>query len=234
MKGKKILIIDDDPIVRHLLETIFSEVGAETLPAAKGSEGLRLLYNHKPDLIILDIMMPGRSGLAVCAQIRELTTTPIIMLTSLNNEETIVQALDSGAIDFVTKPFSTRVLVARAMAALRQAEAASPEVGFSKTPGYQDEYLSINLESRGVIVSGDRQHLTKTEFEMLALLVRQSGQVLTFERILLGVWGPGYEDSIDYVHSYMSRLRKKLEPDMKEPRYLLTEHGVGYRFQPIH
>ena len=231
MKGKTILIIDDDPIIRHLLESIFSQVEAKTLSASSGTEGLRLLFDHKPDLIILDIMMPGKSGLEICVQIREMTTTPIIMLTSLNTEETIVQALDSGAIDFITKPFSTRVLVARAKAALRQIE---PVEGTDrqKTAVYQDDYLMVDLESRGVLIAGERLHLTKTEFELLALLVRHSGQVLSFGQILGGVWGNGYEDSIDYVHSYISRLRRKLELDVKEPIYLLGEHGVGYRFQP--
>jgi two-component system KDP operon response regulator KdpE len=230
MNGKTILIIDDDPFVRQLLESMFSQVGAETLTAATGVDGLRLLFTHRPDLIILDIMMPEKSGWEVCEQIRELTTTPIIMLTSLNTEEAIVRALESGAVDFVTKPFSTRVFLARAKAAMRQV--APQDVEPKKAAVYRDDYLIINLDSRQVVVKGERERLTKTEYKLLAFLVRHSGQVLTFDQILEVVWGPGYDDNIDYVHSYVSRLRRKLEPEAKEPRYLVSEHGVGYRFQP--
>jgi two-component system KDP operon response regulator KdpE len=230
MNGKTILIIDDDPFVRQLLESMFSQVGAETLTAATGVDGLRLLFTHRPDLIILDIMMPEKSGWEVCEQIRELTTTPIIMLTSLNTEEAIVRALESGAVDFVTKPFSTRVFLARAKAAMRQV--APQDVEPKRTAVYQDNYLIIDLDSRQVVVKGERERLTKTEYKLLAFLVRHSGQVLTFDQILEVVWGPGYDDNIDYVHSYVSRLRRKLEPEAKEPRYLVSEHGVGYRFQP--
>jgi two-component system KDP operon response regulator KdpE len=177
-------------------------------------------------------MLPEKSGWEICLQIRELTTTPIIMLTALNTEEAIVRALESGAVDFVTKPFSARVLLARARAAIRQSADFQPSPQ-QKTAGYQDNYLLIDLDSRQVIVNGERERLTKTEFEILSFLVRHPTQVLTFDQILLAVWGPGYSENIDYVHSYLSRLRRKLEPEPKEPRYLLSEHGVGYRFQPL-
>lgn len=231
MEGKTILIIDDDPFILDLLQGMFSQAGANTLVAGLGSEGLRLLYQHHPDLIILDIMMPEKSGWEICLQIRELTSTPIIMLTALNTEEAIVRALESGAVDFVTKPFSTRVLLARAKAAMRQSAELQPPPQ-QKSAVYQDNHLSIDLDSRQVMINGEREHLTKTEFEILSLLIRHPAQVLTFDQILLAVWGPGYSENVDYVHSYISRLRRKLELDAKEPQYLQTEHGVGYRFQP--
>jgi two-component system KDP operon response regulator KdpE len=230
LDGRQILIIDDDPIIRHLLGTVFSQAGARTINAADGAEGLRLLFEHRPDLIILDIMMPEKSGWEVCAQIRTMTDIPIIMLTSLNTEDATVRALETGANDFVSKPFSNKILLARAQAALRQA--APPQPKPRPSAGYQDAYLCVDLEGRKVSVYGERKRLTKTEYKLLTLLVRHPGQVLTFNQILSDVWGPGYEDSIDYVHSYVSRLRRKLEIDVKEPRYLISEHGVGYRFQP--
>ncbi len=230
MNDKTILIIDDDPLVRRLLEAIFSTSGAKSISASNGADGLRMLFTHRPDLIILDIMMPEKSGWEVCMQIRELTTTPIIMLTSLNTEDAIVKSLDYGAVDFVPKPFSTRVLLARAKAAMRQA--TPPDEQPKASTSYDDNYLAIDLKRRWVGVNGERERLTKTEYELLAFLVSHPGQVLTFDQILMNVWGTGYANNVDYVHSYMSRLRRKLEPKPKEPRYLLSEHGVGYRFRP--
>jgi two-component system KDP operon response regulator KdpE len=230
MDGKRILIIDDDPYMRQLLETIFVESGAEIVSARDGAEGLRLLYHHRPDLVVLDIKMPGKSGWEVCTQIREMSTVPIIMLTSLNSDDDVVRALESGAVDYVTKPFSNKVLLARARAALRQAASQAPDS--RRVTSYRDEYLTVDLAQRRVLADGEPVHLTKTEFELLATLIRHAGSVLTFDQILEQVWGPGYEDSPDYVHGYTSRLRHKLEPDPREPRYLMSEHGVGYRFQP--
>ena len=230
MHGKRILIVDDDPYMRQLLESIFVESGAEIISARDGVEGLRLLYQHQPDLVVLDIIMPGKSGWEVCAQIREMSAVPIIMLTSLKSEDDIVRALETGAVDYITKPFNNKVLLARARAALRQAGLQAPEI--RRETGYRDEYLMVDLEKRRVLVDGGPVHLTKTEYELLSTLIRNAGRVLTFSQILVEVWGPGYEDSPDYVHGYISRLRHKLEPDPKDPLYLLSEHGVGYRFQP--
>ena len=228
LHDKTILIIDDDPHIRDLVEGVFTQAGAKAIVARDGDVGLRLLYAHQPDLVILDILMPGKSGWDVCTQIRQLSDVPIIMLTSLDGEEDMVRAFDWGAVDYVTKPFSAKILLARSRAALRQlAERVS-----ASTTVYNDGYLTIDLDARRVLVDGVPVNLTKTEYKILALLWRHAGQALTFEQILGHVWGPGYGDSVNYIHSYMSRLRGKLEPNSKDPQYLLTEHGVGYRFQP--
>ncbi|RMG98392.1 MAG: DNA-binding response regulator [Chloroflexi bacterium] len=229
MKGKTILVVDDDPNLCHLIETTFSLAGAKVYTANDGQEGIKAFYDHRPDLVILDILMPGIDGWEVCRQIRLVSNVPIIMLTTLNKDEEIIKGLDYGADHFVTKPFSTQVLLARARAALRRTQLAStPE---SRTV-YQDDYLLIDLPKRQVFVRGESVRLTATEFDLLSYLFLNAGQVLTYQQILEQIWGWEYRDSVDYVHVYISHLRRKLEEDPRNPRYLLTEHGVGYRFQP--
>ena len=228
MQGKTILVIDDDPEMLRLLEHIFSREGAQVCTAAGGQEGLRQFYNYPPHLVVLDVMMPDLDGWQVCDRVRQMSDVPIIFLTALNAEAEIIHGLDTGAVDYVTKPFSPHVLVARARAALRQTELAP---GTEKTDTYRDDYLAIDLDTRQVTVRGEPVKLTKTEYRLLAYLVENAGQVLTPQQILEYVWGREYRDSIDYTHVYMWRLRQKLEEDPQNPRYLLTEHGLGYRFQ---
>ena len=222
------LVIDDDSNLLRLLAYTFSSIGAVVYTAESGEEGLRQFYAQQPDLIILDVKMPEMDGWEVCARIRQLSDVPIIFLTALARDEDIVRGLDCGAIDYVTKPFRPKVLVARAQAALRRTEIAS---GRSKLPSYRDDYLTIDLEARRVLVCGEPVKLTATEYQLLAYLVENAGRVLTFQQILENIWGWEYQDSINYVHVYMWHLRNKLEEDPKNPRYLLTEHGVGYRFE---
>ncbi len=227
-KHKNILVIDDDPNILRLVEYTFSRTGIVVHTAESGEEGLRQFYAQQPDLIILDIMMPEMDGWEVCARIRQISDVPIIFLTALNGEENIVRGLDCGAVDYMVKPFGPRVLVARAQAALRQAELTS---GLEKPPTYHDDYLTIDLETRRVFVRGEPVKLTATEYQLLAYLVQNASQVLSFDQILDNVWGSEYEDCVNYVHVYMWHLRNKLEEDPKDPRYLVTEHGVGYRFR---
>ncbi len=227
MQGKKILIIEDDVFTRKSIEETFRRAGAVTHSAPDGQEGLRQFYQFQPHLVTLDLMMPHTDGWETCRQMRKLADTPIIMLTAIKDENAEVRALDMGAIDFVTKPFNPKVLLARARAALRQAIPAAPEVASV----YQDGYLKVDIETRRVQVLGQPVMLTKTEFELLVYFIRHKGQVLTFEQILEQVWGAGYEASADYVHVYVSRLRRKMEEDPKQPKYLLSERGVGYRFE---
>lgn len=227
-KHKNILVIDDDPNILRLIEYTFSRIGIVVHTAESGEEGLRQFYAQQPDLIILDIMMAEMDGWEVCARIRQISDVPIIFLTALGGEENIVRGLDCGAVDYMVKPFGPRVLVARAQAALRQVERNStPE----KPPTYRDDYLTIDLETRRVLVRGEPVRLTATEYQLLAYLLQNAGQVLAFEQILENVWGSEYEDCVNYVHVYMWHLRNKLEEDPKDPRYLVTEHGVGYRFR---
>ena len=228
MEGKVILVIEDDIFVRKAVETMFNRAGARVIVAADGAEGLRQFFEHRPDLVTLDVMMPRTDGWETCRQIRQLANTPIIMLTAINDEEAEIRALDMGAVDFVTKPYSPNVLLARSRAALRQ---RAPEAELSSTNEFSDSHLSIDLAGRRLSVMGEPVKLTKTEFDLLAFLVRNRGMVLTFEQILESVWGVGYDSNTDYVHVYISRLRRKIERDAKQPAYLITIHGLGYMFE---
>ena len=230
MQGKKILIIEDDVFTRKSIEETFRRAGAVTQSAPDGQVGLRQFYQFQPHLVTLDLMMPHTDGWETCRQMRKLADTPIIMLTAIKDENAEIRALDMGAVDFVTKPYNPKVLLARARAALRQAAAGEQQ----PTMGYQDDYLMVDIVKRRVLVKGEPVKLTKIEYELLAYLVGKEGRVSTFEQILDNVWGAGYEDNLDYVHVYVSRLRRKIEADPQQPRYLLTERGVGYRFDGIY
>ncbi len=227
MQGKKILVIDDDFHISQLVKATFVEQGADVVTAVDGQDGLRQFYTHKPDLVIIDLMMPEMDGWETTERILELADVPIIMLTSLRDDADVIQGLDQGAVDFITKPFSPKVLAARARAALRFA--SSPRQIVPNT--FQDERLLIDLDHTRVLVDGETVKLTKTEFKVLTYLVQNAGRVLTFQQILEQVWGWEYQDSIEYVHVYVSRLRQKLEENPKDPRYLITEYGLGYRFE---
>lgn len=227
MQGKKILVIDDDYHINQLVQATFAEQGAEVVTAVDGQEGLRQFYTHKPDLVIIDLMMPEMDGWETTERILELADVPIIMLTSLRDDADVIRGLDRGAIDYVTKPFSPKVLAARARAALRHAAASHPVVQYN----FHDERLLIDLDHKRVLIDGEPVKLTKTEYKVLTYLVQNAGRILTFQQILEHVWGWEYQDSIEYVHVYVSRLRQKLEKDPKEPRYLITEYGIGYRFE---
>ena len=228
MQGKKVLIIDDDPEIRRIAQRVFARAGAHTFCASDGAEGLRLYQAYLPDLVILDIMMPGQDGFEVCRELHRLSEVPVIMLTALHQEQEIVHGLEVGADDFVTKPFSQSVLLARARAILRRANILRmPE----KPAQFHDEYLEIDLEQHRLQVNGKLVKLTPTEYRLLAYLVQNAGRMLSFAQILEHVWGWEYQDSPDYVHVYISHLRQKIEPDPKHPRYILTEHGLGYRFE---
>lgn len=228
MNDKKILIIDDDVNLGQTIKLTFARVGAEVFTAVDGRDGLRQFYEYRPDLVILDVRMPDINGWETCRQIRLLSNVPIIMLTTLDNDEDVIRGLDYGADDFVTKPFSREVLLARARAVLRRSEQlAEPE----DQQIYNDSYLLIDLRKHRVQVDGQAVQLSSTEFRLLAYLLQNAGQVLTYQNILDKVWGWEYQDSIDYVHVYVSHLRRKLEADPRNPRYLLTERGIGYRFE---
>jgi DNA-binding response OmpR family regulator len=228
MDGKLILVIEDDAFVRRTIEAVFERAGATVIGASNGAEGLRKFFNRRPDLVTLDIMMPDMDGWETCRQIRQLDDTPIIMLTSIDDEEAEVRALEMGAVDFVTKPYSARVLLARARAALRR---SATEPDQPQRDEYHDDHLSIDLNGRRLAVDGRHVALTKTEFDLLAYLVRNKGMVLSFGQILEAVWGVGYESNTDYVHVYISRLRRKIERDARQPTYLITVHGQGYLFE---
>jgi DNA-binding response OmpR family regulator len=226
--NKKILAIDDDLHILKIIEGLFSQAGAQVHSASNGKQGLRTFYSQRPDLVILDIMMPEMDGFEICRQIRQLADTPIIMLTALNSDEEMIRGLDNGADDFVTKPFNKEVLLARARAVFRRVEQAQIQ---GIPISYQDDYLTIDLAAHKVLVNGEQVKLTPTEFRLLAYLAQNAGRVCTFQNILENVWGWEYRDSPDYVHVYVSHIRGKIERDPKRPQYICTEHGVGYRFE---
>jgi len=227
MRGKKILVIDDDINLCHSIQIDFARAGAIVHTATDGKAGLKIFYQHQPDLVILDIRMPVMNGWETCRNIRLVANTPIIMLTSVNQEQDMVRGLQLGADDFVTKPFSRDVLFARVQAVLRRTELAPKSQSKSF---FQDSYLQIDLEQRQVLVENEPVKLTSTEFRLLSHLFENIGRTLPYQSILKQVWGWEYENEIDYVHVYMSHLRHKLEEDPRNPRYLLNEHSKKYRF----
>jgi two-component system KDP operon response regulator KdpE len=228
---KKILIIDDDPAFLNLVEQVLTQKGYEVLKASSGREGLRLIFDQRPDLVLLDVMIPGVDGWQVCSRIREISDIPIIMITGRHkSEEDIVRGLDYGADDYLTKPLGSRELVARVRAALRRAELPSSQ-DIRQGVIYSDGFLTVDITERKIIANGKRIKLTPREFRLFTLLVENAGRILTHKQLLEKVWGWEYTDDLDYVRIYISHLRQKIEPDPSLPRYIITEPGVGYSFQ---
>lgn len=230
MQGKTILIIDDDTALCRSIDLLLSKEKAVIVTAFDGKEGLKLFFERRPDLVIIDIMMPLMDGYEVCRQIRLLAPTPIILLTTVRDDSAIVKGLDAGADDFVSKPFNGKVLIARIRAVLRRAALSPLE---TTVPHYRDEHLFIEPLKRQVSVNGQEIKLSAREFDLLVYLYTNADLVLTYNQILERLWGWEYSENIDYVHVYISRLRRKIEVDSREPQYLLTEHGIGYRFKKV-
>jgi two-component system, OmpR family, KDP operon response regulator KdpE len=225
-----ILVVDDDPEICQFLHLVLTQEGANVTTAGDGKQALRAFYAGRPDLVILDIMMPEMDGYETCRRLRDLSDVPIIMLTALGQADAIVKGLGCGADDYVTKPFELAVLRARIEALLRRSALRKPAEEESAL--YKDQHLVIDTAQHSVLVKGERVALSPTEYQLLAVLVRHAGQLLTYSQLLQQVWGWEYKEQTDYLHVYMSRLRHKLEPDPQAPRYLLTEQRMGYRFMP--
>lgn len=222
-----VLVIDDNNLDRKISRDSLTSAGYEVEEASDGAAGLRLLFDHRPDLVLLDVVMPVMDGWTVCERIRELCDVPIILLTSLNREEEMVQGLNLGADDFVSKPISPAHLIARVSAVLRRAHAPAPA---TENVLYDDGSLRIDAARHEVRLDGSPVELTPTEFRLLVSLAAQPGRVHTFDALLTRVWGPEYTGDIDFLRVYVWRLRKKLAPDEEKPRWILTERGFGYRF----
>ncbi len=227
----RILVVDDAPEMTSFLERILTKEGYEVAVARDAQEGLRQVYLFRPDLILLDIMMPEMDGLAMLQRVREFVDVPVIMLTALSQLDNKVRGLDIGADDYVTKPFEVRELKARIRAALRRAEL--PPASATHPLRFDGGRLLIEPASHQVTVRGQTIDLTPTEYKLLLYLAYNAGQVLTYEQILESVWGPGYEDSLTNVKVYVRRLRQKIEPDPSDPRYILTQWGIGYYLAKI-
>jgi two-component system KDP operon response regulator KdpE len=229
--GKKVLIIDDDATFRNLVEQVLTQKGYQVLEASSGREGLRLMFDQRPDLVLLDVVIPGIDGWQVCTRIREISDVPIIMITGRHkSEEDIVRGLDYGADDYLTKPVRSKELVARVQAILRRAELPSLQ-DIRQGIIYSDDFLTVDITERKVTVDGKRVKLTPREFRLFTLLVENAGRILTHKQLLEKVWGWEYTDDVDYVRIYISHLRQKIEPHPSLPKYIITESGVGYYFQ---
>jgi len=228
--GKKILVVDDEPTFVRLVDQILTHQGYEVFQASNGQEALRLLFVHKPDLVLLDVVMPKMDGWQTCARIREISDVPLIMLTGKQkSEEDIVRGLDYGADDYLIKPVGNKELVAKVKAVLRRAEL--PSSLETKKVTYSDDYLTVDVAERKVIVNGERVKLTPTEFRLFALLMRNANRILTHKQLLEKVWGWEYIDDLDHIRIYIWHLRQKIESDPAQPTYIITEPGVGYYFQ---
>jgi two-component system KDP operon response regulator KdpE len=226
MSAGRILVVDDEPQIRRVMRMTLGGQGYEIVEARSGEEALKKFREELPDLVLLDLNMPGIGGLETCRQIRGSSETPIIVLTVRNTEEEKVQALDAGADDYVTKPFGMKELLARIRAALRRA----PTAPGSGPQTFSSDYLQVDFERRSVRAGGHPVRLTPKEFELLRYLIAHRGRPVPHRELLQAVWGPDYGDQTDYLRVFITTLRKKIEPEPSSPRFVLTEPWVGYRF----
>lgn len=222
-----ILIIDDDADLAKIVQINLEREGFKTVIASSGVEGLQKAYSSQPDLVILDIMMPGMDGWTTCRRLREISDVPIIMLTARGMESDIVKGLELGSDDYIVKPFGTKELLARIHALLRRADSSATK----RPPIFSDGELTVDFAKRTVTVRGDQVDLTPTEFKLLSTFVQNEGRVLPHRFLLTQVWGPEYADEVNYLKLYVRYLRQKIEEDPSNPNYILTEWGVGYRFK---
>ena len=230
MRKSRILIVDDDLGVLKSVRANLQARDCETFTAMDGAEALQVIEKELPDLIILDIMMPKMDGFEVCRRIREWSQIPIIMLSARHDVEEKVKCLNSGADDYITKPFGVNELMARVRAVLRRTEErrATPAL-----PSFTSGDLKINFVKRRVTVAGREVKLTPTEYTLLQELVLNAGKVFPHTTLLGKVWGPEYAEEREYLRVFIGRLRKELETDTKNPKYIVTVPGVGYQFQAI-
>jgi two-component system KDP operon response regulator KdpE len=220
-----VLLCDDEPQIVRALKVVMRAAGFETLPAYSASEALDVAALRPPDAAIIDLLLPDESGIEVCRELRTWSEMPIIVLSAIGDEDEKVRALEAGADDYVTKPFGPRELVARLQAVLRRAATAPEE------PTIAVDELEIDLAARVVRRGGAEVHLTPIEFDLLRVLVRNRGRLLTHRTLLSDVWGPAYADDTQTLRTHIARLRRKLEPPGADgPRYIRTDPGVGYRF----
>ena len=225
MHDTTILVVDDEPQIRRVLRATLSSNGYEVIEAQSGQEAIEMVVTERPELILLDVNMPGMNGLEACNKIRMAFDGPIIMVTVRNTERDKIAALDAGADDYVVKPFAIGELLARIRAALRR---SNPEESLA---GIELAELSINFEKRTLDVRDVRVHLAPKEFEVLRLLVIHQGKPVTHKRLLQTVWGPDHGGETESLRVVISQLRKKIEKDPTHPVYILTEPWMGYRFQ---
>jgi len=226
MSTPTILVVDDEPQIRRVMRTTLSSNGYAVVEAKSGEEALDMVRKERPELVLLDVNMPGMGGLQACREIRDQSDIAIIMLTVRNTEHDKVLALDAGADDYVVKPFSMEELLARIRAALRRTTSAEP------VPSFISSDLEIDFERRKVLVQGSPVRLTPKEFDLLRHLVSNQGKPIEHRRLLQAVWGPDYGNETEYLRVFINQLRKKIEADPAHPKYIHTDPWVGYRFEP--
>ena len=227
MSGARVLVVDDEPEVLRLLRTALTERGYDVATASTGEEALGAFGQRAPDVIVLDLVMPGMSGLDVCRVVREQSGVPVIVLSAHGEEHDKVLALDLGADDYLTKPFGMEELLARIRVALRHSAGS----GGRTEAVFRSGDLRIDFDSRRVWRGDEELHLTPTEYDLLKFLVQHADKALTHGMILRAVWGPEYGGESQYLRVYIPQLRRKIEADPTRPKLILTEPGVGYRFQ---
>jgi two-component system KDP operon response regulator KdpE len=228
LSAARILIVDDEPQIRRIMRTTLIGAGYEVDDAKTGEEALEKVRGFRPDLVLLDINMPGMGGISTCKAIRSDATIGIIMLTVRDSEADKVQALDAGADDFVTKPFSTPELMARIRAALRRVPASQSSSGRLRVG-----QLVIDFTARTVANRTATTHLTPKELDLLRYLTQHANEAVTHRELLQAVWGPDYGDQVDYLRVFIKNLRKKIEQNPESPEYITTEPWVGYRFNGL-
>jgi two-component system KDP operon response regulator KdpE len=228
MSAGRILVVDDEPQIRRIMRTTLTGAGYEVDDAKTGEEALTKLRDFRPELVLLDINMPGMGGIQACRAIRADPNVAIIMLTVHNTETAKVEALDAGADDFVTKPFSTPELLARIRAALRRVPAAQ-----SSPSRFRVGELTIDFGARTVARGTATAHLTPKELELLRYLTQHANEVVPHRELLQAVWGPDYGDQVDYLRVFIKTLRRKIEPNPDSPQYVTTEPWIGYRFNGV-
>ena len=223
----RVLVVDDEPQITRVLRTVLSSQGYQVRTAAEGEAALSNFADWRPELVITDLFMPHMDGIELCRRIRSTSNVPIIVLSVKGEERSKVEALDVGADDYITKPFGTDELLARVRAALRRGAGASNDV-----PSFDAGDFRVDLEGRRVHVRGNEVRLTPKEFDLFVYMARHPNRVITHRTLLEAVWGEASQEQPEYLRVFMGQLRKKLEPDPSNPRYLVTEPWVGYRFNP--
>jgi two-component system KDP operon response regulator KdpE len=228
MSEGRILVIDDDPQIRRAMRTTLTARGYQVGDARTGEQGLEELRTSTYDLVLLDLNMPGMGGIETCRLIRAGSEVAIIMLTVSNTERDKVEALDAGADDYITKPFSMPELLARIRASLRR---LPQPPGLTDLKPLTSEGVNIDLPSRQVTVHGRTSRLTAKEFDLLSYLLARPNKTIAHRELLHAIWGPDYGDELEYLRVFVNRLRRKIEPDPSKPHFLLTDTNAGYRFQ---
>ena len=226
--NSRVLVVDDEPQITRVLKTVLTSQGYDVRTAPEGESALANFKEWSPELVITDLYMPHMDGVELCRRIRELSSVPIIVLSVKGEERTKVDALDSGADDYVTKPFGIDELMARVRAALRRSGGAETQTPSSFEAGD----FRVDLDARRVHTQGREVRLTPKEFDLFLYMAKHPNRVLTHAALLEAVWGQASQEQPEYLRVFMGQLRKKLEPDPSNPRYLVTEPWVGYRFNP--